>query len=143
MYHYLKWAALSYFFKRNLRSLIFVFLGLAGIYSSDAVYQDLKDYALSTDQKDLVFYFLLGKWALDLISAALLVYGVMNLGLGKGTDKRRKNSRVGKSPKNSENPVKETERDAVMERLEKFRGAKRLRRRSDLLIKERGKKRPK
>jgi hypothetical protein len=142
MYHYLKWAALSYFFRRNLRSLIFIFVAVAGVFGGDAIYQDLKDYALSTGQKDLVFYFLLGKWVLVMISAALLVYGVMGLGLGKERDKER-SGRAGKSSMGSKSSTKVVEQDAIMKRLEKFRGSKALRRRSDLVIKERQKLRSK
>ena len=131
MYHYLKWAALSYFFKRNLRYILLILISLIGIYGSDAIYQDLRDYALSTDQKHLVLYFLIGKWLIVLALALLLVYGIMKLGLARDFKSEKRDR---KRFKDANKKRIEEQEDAMAKRLEKFRGTKRLRRRSDLLL---------
>jgi flagellar biosynthesis/type III secretory pathway M-ring protein FliF/YscJ len=131
MYHYLKWAALSYFFKRNLRYILLIAIALIGIYGSDAIYQDLKDYALSTDQKNLVLYFLVGKWVIVFALALLLVYGIMKLGLARDSKSEKKGRKRFKDV--NKKRIDEQE-DAISKRLEKFRGTKRLRRRSDILL---------
>jgi len=40
MYHYLKWAALSLFFRRNLRYLLLMLVSMIGIYAADGIYHD-------------------------------------------------------------------------------------------------------
>jgi len=134
MYHYLKWAAFSLFLKRNLRYLFFILIALVGIYGIDAVYQDLVDYAVATDQKGVILYLLLGKWVIVIGLSILLVYSIMKLGFSKedNTGKPEKKKQKGKVENQKE--TKEAETDPVMQRLEKFRTKGRLKRRSDLVL---------
>jgi hypothetical protein len=131
MYHYLKWAALSLFFKRNLRYLLFIFLSLIGIYGADAVYTDLVEYFTITERKESILYLLLGKWLVVAGLIGLLLYSIMRLGFSKEGGGKSEEKR--KPSKPSASPVPEEE-DPVMKRLEKFREKPRLRRRSDLVM---------
>ena len=131
MYHYLKWAALSLFFKRNLRSLLFILLSLIGIYGADAVYSDLVEYFTLTGREENLLYLLLGKWLVVAGLIGLLLYSVMRLGFskeggGKSEEKKKSVKPIA--------PSKPGEEDPVMKRLEKFREKPRLRRRSDLVM---------
>jgi hypothetical protein len=138
MYHYLKWAALSFFVKRNLRYLVAILLALGGIYGSDAIYQDMKDYALATDQKELVIYFLIGKWVLILLLAGMFLYSVMQLGFGRNGTVDKKSRR---KPEGTDKPQsRDFEDDPIMKRLEKFRTRRDLKRRSDLILEKRKKR---
>ena len=77
MYHYLKWAALSLFLKRNIRYLIFIIISLIGIYGADAIYADLVDYFIVTDRKESLLYLLIGKWVTIAIMVLLLIVSIM------------------------------------------------------------------
>jgi len=140
MYHYLKWAALSLFFKRNLRSLLFILLSLIGIYGADAVYTDLVEYFTITDRKESILYLLMGKWLVVAGLIGLLLYSIMRLGFfgGKGEKSEKKKNNVKSSALS-----KPAEEDPVMKRLEKFRDKSRLKRRSERIMErlEREKKR--
>ena len=138
MYHYLKWAALSYFFKRNLRYILLILIALIGIYGSDSVYQDLKDYALATGQKEAIFYFLIAKWVVRIALIFLFVYSLMKLGVGK--EKELKTSKKARRV-DSKTVADDVQSDEISKRLEKFRGTKPLRRRSDLIMEKVKKKR--
>lgn len=129
MYHYLKWAALSLFFKRNLRYLLFIAVGFIGIYISDAIYTDMAEYALMTEQTEDISRYLLLKWIAVACFALLIVWSIFRLGfVRKKEEKKRK---VDKS--NLEN-------DPYMKRLEKFRTPRKLRSKSQLLIEKKRKK---
>jgi hypothetical protein len=131
MYHYLKWAALSLFFKRNLRYLILILVSIIGIYGADAVYQDLVDYFVATDRKESILILLTVKWTVVIGLTALLVISIMKLGFSK-EEKLSWRNRVGKEKKVED--AGEPNRDPVMERLEKFREKKRLKRKSDVVL---------
>ena len=142
MYHYLKWAALSLFFRRNLRYLLLIFVSMIGIYAIDGIYHDLVDYAVATGRKEMILYFLAGKWVLVILLSILFVYSVMHLGFGKeGTPGKREKKK--REDKVDEKRAKAQE-ELVMQRLEKFKSKGRLKRRSDLVLerleKERNKK---
>ena len=140
MYHYLKWAALSLFFKRNLRYLLFILLSLVGIYGADAVYTDLVEYFTITDRKESILYLLLGKWLVVTGLIGLLLYSIMRLGFSK-----EESGKSGKKKKsvNPTAPSEPEEEDPVMKRLEKFKEKPRLKRRSEVIMErlEREKKR--
>ena len=129
MYHYLKWAALSLFFKRNLRYLILILVSIIGIYGADAVYQDLVDYFVATDRKESILILLTVKWTVVIGLTALLVISIMKLGFSK-EEKRSWRSRL----KRDEEPEEKADPDPIMERLEKFREKKHLKRKSDVVL---------
>jgi hypothetical protein len=129
MYHYLKWAALSLFFKRNLRYLILILVSIIGIYGVDAVYRDLVDYFVATGRKESILTLLTVKWTVVIGLTILLLISIMKLGFSK-EEKRFWRSRV----KRDGEPEEKADPDPIMERLEKFREKKRLKRKSDLLI---------
>jgi hypothetical protein len=131
MYHYLKWAALSLFFKRNLRYLLFILLALIGIYGADAIYSDLVEYFTLTGRKESLLYLLLGKWLVVAGLIGLLLYSVMRLGFSKGESGKSENKKKSVKPSAPSMPAEE---DPVMKRLEKFREKPRLKRRSDLVM---------
>ena len=122
MYHYLKWAALSLFFRRNLRSLVFILISMIGIVGVDAIYSDLMEYFIVTDHKEGILYLLAGKWTIVIVFIILLLISVMRLGFSSrpSLPKRMKD--------------KNSEKDPIMERLEKFRKKEQLKHRSDLVI---------
>jgi hypothetical protein len=131
MYHYLKWAALSLFFRRNVRYLLLILISLIGIYGVDAVYRDLVDYFVATGRGETLLILLILKWAVVLALVVLLLFSIMRLGFGrelKGTSPRKKT----KSRKISKDISPADDR--VMQRLEKFRDKKRLKRKSELLM---------
>ncbi len=105
-----------------MRYLIFIAVSLAGIYVSDALYQDMADYLLKTNQTDKIAKYLLMKWAAVSFFIALVIWSIMRLGFAnaqkskKREDDRRKSS------------------DPYLERLEKFKNIEKLKSRSDLLI---------
>ena len=122
MYHYLKWAALSLFFRRNLRNLVFILISMIGIVGVDAIYSDLMEYFIVTDHKEAILYLLAGKWTIVIVFIILLLISVMRLGFSSrpSLPKRMKD--------------KNSEKDPIMERLEKFRKKEQLKHRSDLVI---------
>ena len=129
MYHYLKWAALSLFFRRNLRSIILILVSAAFIFLADAVYQDLADYQRAVGHPENILYLLIGKWIVILLSAGLLLFAISRLGFGGSRQKSKKQEKV--LP--SENI------DAIDRRLERFKGAQKLRSRSEILLERRKK----
>jgi len=131
MYHYLKWAALSLFLKRNIRYLIFIIISLIGIYGADAIYADLVDYFIVTDRKESLLYLLIGKWVTIAIMVLLLIVSIMRLGFSKKEEKRHKKS-------GEKKPVGLRTSDKIMKRLEKFRGDKKLRNRAEIALQKRG-----
>jgi len=140
MYHYLKWAALSLFFKRNLRYFLFILLSLVGIYGADAVYTDLVEYFTITDRKESILYLLLGKWLVVAGLIGLLLYSIMRLGFSKEGGGKSEKKKKGVKPTVPSTPAAG---DPVMKRLEKFREKPRLKRRSERIMErlEREKKR--
>jgi len=133
MYHYLKWAALSLFFRRNLRALLLIVFSFLGILFLNNVYQDLAAYAQASGHKDVLLYLLIGKWGILLFLFALMFYGISRLGFGK--EKGKEGTARVRSGQKSANSLPDPKEDArIMQRLEKFREPKRLRRKSDLLM---------
>jgi hypothetical protein len=128
VYHYLKWAALSLFFKRNLRYLVLIAVGFVGIYVADAVYEDMADFAAKAGATEKIGTYLLLKWLVVVAFAALILFSVMRLGFGgtKARGKKRKCERNG--------PKEIPENDPVMKRLEKFRKPEKLRHRSEIIL---------
>ena len=131
MYHYLKWAALSLFFRRNLRYLLLILISLIGIYGADAVYRDLVDYFVATGRNESLLTLLILKWVFVIALVALLLFSIMRLGFGRelGSTSAKKRPKSKQTPKDSF-----TGDDPVMQRLERFRDKKRLKRKSELLM---------
>ena len=131
MYHYLKWAAVSLFFRRNLRYLVLIAVGFVGIYLVDAVYQDMADFAARRGEPEAIGTYLLIKWTAVAGLGGVILFSITRLGFGggRGEKKREKNP-----PKRSKTPLPSAEEDPIMKRLEKFKEPGRLRRRSDLVI---------
>ncbi|WP_456393288.1 hypothetical protein [Nitratifractor sp.] len=136
MYHYLKWAALSLFFKRNLRYLMIIAVSLIGLYGIDALYRDFVDYFVQTGQRGYLLPLLLIKWGVVVGLIVLLLYSIMRLGFGRETEKRSfKPKFFGKERSGDKGEEADVaQEDAMMARLEKFRYKGRLRRKSDLLM---------
>jgi len=132
MYHYLKWAAASLFFKRNFRYLLLIVFGFVGIYVADAVYEDMAQYSVMTKHTEDISRYLLLKWIAVLSFGALIVWSIFRLGFSQ-----KKRDKKGEEKK--KNPV--AENDPYMKRLEKFKTPKKLRSRSDLTIERKRKKR--
>ncbi len=129
MYHYLKWAALSLFFRRNLRYIILILVAVAFIFLSDTVYQDLADYQRAVGHPENILYLLIGKWIVILLSVGLLLFAISRLGFGGSRNKSTK-EKVS-SPETI---------DAIDRRLERFKGPQKLRSRSEILLEKRKKK---
>ncbi|WP_457596624.1 hypothetical protein [Hydrogenimonas sp.] len=138
MYHYLKWAAVGYFFRRNARYLILIVVGAAGIYVSDAVYEDLADFAAKTGRTDAIAGYLLAKWAAVALFLGLILFSIMRLGFER--KKERPGRFAAKSSKSSKS-VEPGADDPVMRRLEKFRTPERLKKRADLIVEKKRRKR--
>ena len=132
MYHYLKWAAVGLFLRRNLRVLGIILLAAAMILLSDWIYRDLVDYNLAIGHKDRLWVLLLGKWVWIVCWAGVLVWGVFRI-VPSGRGKRSSET---KRPKSSEQ-LRRVE--TLDRRLEKFRHGK-VRRRSEILLEKKGKK---
>ena len=130
MYHYLKWAALSLFFRRNLRYIILILVAVVFIFLADAVYQDLADYQRAVGHPENILYLLIGKWIVILLSAGLLLFAVSRLGFGGSRNK---------STKREKNLPPETI-DAIDQRLDRFKGSQKLRNRSEILLEKRKKR---
>ncbi len=131
MYHYLKWAALSLFFRRNLRYLLLIVISIAGIYISDALYEDMARFSALSGESANIGRYLLMKWAAVLFFTAVIAWSIMRLGL-----------RVSKSPEKKDN-IKTAQNDPYLKRLEKFKTKRSLRSESDIVIEshKKGKKR--
>ncbi len=127
MYHYLKWAALSLFFRRNLRYLLLIVISIAGIYISDALYEDMARLSSLSGENANIGRYLLMKWAAVLFFTAVIVWSIMRLGLGvsKSSEKKEDN--------------KTAQNDPYLKRLEKFKTKKNLRSESDIVIQSRKK----
>ena len=132
MYHYLKWAALGLFFRRNVRYLALIAGAVAGIVLADAIYTDLADLAVKTDRTDRIVWYLAGKWIAVLLCGGLILYAIGRLGFSSDEGKKRETKSKPASPPEPEDPV--------MKRLEKFKHPDRLRHRSDLIIARRKRK---
>jgi len=130
MYHYLKWAALSLFFRRNLRYIILILVAVVLIFLSDAVYRDLADYQRAVGHPENILYLLMGKWTVILLSVGLLLFAISRLGFGSSRKKSTNQEKV---------PPPETI-DAIDRRLERFKGSQKLRSRSEILLEKRKKK---
>ena len=129
MYHYLKWAALTLFLKRNLRYLLFILVGFVGIYVADAVYRDMAEYSVMTEQTGDISRYLLLKWIVVILFGTLIVWSVFKLGFdGKRRTKEKKERAA--TPEN----------DPYMKRLEKFKTPRRLRSKSELLLEKKKKR---
>jgi hypothetical protein len=127
MYHYLKWAALSLFFRRNLRYLLLLFLSVIGIFAIDAIHGDLKEFFVETGHREYLLSLLLFKWIGVLVLVGLLLFSLSRLGFSDPVRSKREEKKKGNDGKGEEG-------DPLMRRLEKFRGSRPLRRRSDLLV---------
>ena len=134
MYHYLKWAALSYFFKRNLRYLVLIAAGVVGIYIADAVYEDLADFATRTGATQKIAFYLTLKWIAVVAFGALILFSIVRLGFASPKEKRGFWGEKRKSSKPQMPKIDEKTPDPVMQRLEKFRNPKPLRRKADVVI---------
>ncbi len=137
MYHYLKWAALSLFLKRNARYLSLVLVGVFGIFLADAIYRDMADLAAKTGQSDRIATYLAIKWLVVLCCGGLTIFSIMKLGFASDGGKRAKEKK--KKSEKGDSPGKEEE-DAIMRRLEKFKHPNKLRHRSDLILSKRKKR---
>ena len=135
MYHYLKWAALSLFFKRNLHYLVLIALGFVGIYIADAVYEDMADFAAKAGEPEKIGTYLLVKWAVVAVCAGLVLFSVTRLGFGGSK------AREGKEGKRKKEVCKEMPDDPIMKRLERFKTPEKLRHRSDMILERKRKKR--
>ncbi len=131
MYHYLKWAALSLFFRSNLRYIILIVVALVLIYFSDAVYRDLADYQRAVGHPEHILYLLAGKWFVILLGVVLLLFGISRLGFGGARKKGNKKEKAAPPPEKIE---------AIDRRLERFKGAEKLRSRSEIILDKRKKK---
>ncbi|BDY13874.1 hypothetical protein [Hydrogenimonas cancrithermarum] len=130
MYHYLKWAALSLFFKRNIRYLIFLLIGLIGIYVADAVYQDMVEFSVVSKETGNIGKYLLMKWIAVLFFSGMVVWSIFKFGFGRKSASKEKRSNEAV-----------LENDPYMKRLKKFKTPKKLRSKSDLLIEKKRKNR--
>ncbi len=122
MYHYLKWAALSLFFRRNLRYLLLIAVSIAGIYISDALYEDMARFSALSGESGKIGRYLLMKWAAVLFFSAVTVWSIMRLGLGVSKSAEKKGSR------------ETVQNDPYLKRLEKFKTKRSLRSESDIVI---------
>ncbi|NPA29428.1 MAG: hypothetical protein GXO33_04510 [Epsilonproteobacteria bacterium] len=128
MYHYLKWAAIGVFLRRNTRYLLLAAMGVVGIFLADAVYEDLADLAYKTDQSGKIAFYLSLKWVAVLFFAGLTLFSLSRLGLG-----RKEMTESGKKEKSK----KETNGDdPLMRRLEKFHHTRPLKRRADRVLRK-------
>ncbi|WP_456383207.1 hypothetical protein [Hydrogenimonas sp.] len=134
MYHYLKWAALSLFFKRNMRYLVLIAVGLTGIYIADAVYGDMADFAVKSGHTERIATYLAFKWSAVALFAVLILFSVTRLGFGSGSPKTSKR-------KKEEEKISQPQEDPILRRLEKFKTPEKLRHRSDLVIERKRKRR--
>ncbi len=122
MYHYLKWAALSLFLKRNTRYLLLIAISIVGIYVSDALYEDMADLLAKSGKSDEIAKYLLMKWMSVLLFASIAVWSFLRIGFANR----------GKKDKKIENSIPET--DPYLKRLEKFKTGEKLRSKSEILI---------
>ena len=140
MYHYLKWATLGLFFRRNARYLLLIAIGVVGIYVADAVYQDMAQYAAAAGHPEKIGFYLLAKWIVVALLAGLVLFSIFRLGFSRSDGKKVKRA---KEKKRAEKEAKKEriakEEEAIMRRLEKFKEPRKLRRRADLVLE---KKRP-
>ncbi len=127
MYHYLKWAAFSLFIKRNMRYLLLIVVSIAGIYLSDALYEDMARFLAMTGESGKIAKYLLMKWAAVLFFCAVIVWSIMRLGIAKESSSAKKSGKKIKAD------------DPYLKRLEKFKTPKKLRSKSDLVIESRKK----
>ncbi|WP_456451075.1 hypothetical protein [Hydrogenimonas sp.] len=127
MYHYLKWAALGLFFRRNLRYLVLMGVGFVGIFVADAVYEDMADFAAKAGRTESIATYLMLKWAAVAFFAGLILFAATRLGFA--SEPRKGGAKEKKAPPEPNDPI--------MKRLEKFKTPKRLRHRADLVIEKR------
>jgi len=143
MYHYLKWATVGLFFRRNVRYLTLIAVGVVGIFLADAVYRDMADLAYKTGEPGKVGLYLTIKWAVVILCSATILFSIMRLGFSRSKKGSKEKKRGRKSAK--EKGVKKEEAiaadDPYMKRLEKFKGTRPLRRRSDLVLQKKKKRR--
>jgi len=142
MYHYLKWAALSLFFKRNVRYLALIALSLVGIYTLNAIYEDLVAYLIATQRQDDILTLLVFKWLLIFALVGLLLFSVFRLGFSKENKAVRTREKTSKlRPQKKDTVSSHSSTDPILERLDKFKEPKRLKRKSDRFLEQlKGKK---
>ncbi len=123
MYHYLKWAAFSLFLKRNLRYLLTIAAAFAGIFITDALYEDISAYYIAANNGDEIFRYLFIKWIAIALFVAIIFWSIIKLGFGRSGKKSLKNKKESVLPE-----------DPYTRRLEKFNSKKSLLSKSDLVI---------
>ncbi len=133
MYHYLKWAALSLFFRRNLRYILMIVTGIVGIYLADAIYQDMAQYAVMTKKSDAIAGYLWIKWIAVILFTAMIVWAVMRLGFAQKKEKKAE-SKKGKKRKETKSIPED---DPYMQRLKKFEKIDKVRSKSDIILEKR------
>jgi hypothetical protein len=133
MYHYLKWAALSLFFKRNLRYIVMIITGIVGIYLADAIYQDMAQYAVMTKKSDAIAGYLWTKWIAVILFTAMIVWAVMRLGFAQKKEKNAKRKKEKKRGREKKIPKE----DPYMRRLKKFEKVDKIRSKSDIILEKR------
>jgi len=138
MYHYLKWAALSLFFRRNLRWILLIFVALILIFFSDAIYRDLADYQRAVGHPENILYLLIGKWVLILLASGSLFFAISRLGWGRVREDMEKEKRKQKPPPPP--PPSPVKIEAIDKRLKSFKGSRKLRNRSEILLEKRKKR---
>ncbi len=127
MYHYLKWAALSLFIKRNAKYLLLILVSLLGIYIGDAIYEDMADFLAKSGRSEEIARYLLMKWVGVLLFAGVILWSIMRLGFAKKKNRSSKKER------------EDLNNDPYMQRLEKFKTKDSLRSKSDMVIESRKK----
>jgi len=121
VYHYLKWALVALFWKRNLKYLLLILLGVAGIYLSDALYGDMVEYAAVAHKEDEILKYLAMKWLAVILFIALILWSISRLGFDRAL------------PDIEKRPKKEN--DPYLNRMEKFLHKKSLDSKSEKILK--------
>ncbi|WP_353662830.1 hypothetical protein [Hydrogenimonas sp. SS33] len=143
MYHYLKWATVGLFFRRNVRYLTLIAVGIIGIFLADAVYRDMADLAYKTGDTQKIGLYLAVKWVVVVLCSLTVLFSIMRLGFSRSKKgpKEKKRSKKGRSEAKTAKKEAVPADDPYMKRLEKFKGTRPLRKRADVVLEKKKKRR--
>ncbi len=140
-YHYLKWATITIFIKRNVKNLSFILAGILLHLLSGIIYQDFMSYFEASKDHTSPKYLLTAKMISLVISIFLIYKGVKGfIGGKKDKNFQEDNKKILPNKKKEDQiPLKELEK--IENRLKKFEIKDELSSLADQIIKKKSSKR--
>lgn len=140
MFHYLKWAAILLFIKRNLLSLVLILAALVMIKVTDAVYNDIVGLLVKTGHEERLIAYLIGKWAAVISLMGVILFSIYRLVFVQSREKKKVKKAQEKERQAKARILEQIEAGA--DRFEKFKEPDRLASRAQAIIQHHQRKKP-